>query len=94
MTVFRLDPDSDHFHNFALVDESDATIYRQFDGTPFGAKWHPLTIMAVDTDDELAILGDHALLGTMSFPRFDGRGVYAARATGWPSCRSYCAGLM
>jgi len=65
MTVYRLDPDNDHFHNFALVEESAAAIYRRFDGTPLKGDWKPLEIMAVGTDDELALLGDHALLGTI-----------------------------
>lgn len=65
MTVYRLDPDNEHFHNFALVEEGAAAIYRRFDGGPLRAEWKPLEIMAVDTDDELALLGDHALLGTI-----------------------------
>lgn len=75
ITVYRLDPDNDHFHNFALVDESAATIYHRFNGTPLGSEWRPLEIMAVDTDDELAVLGDHALLGTI--PVFSERAVTA-----------------
>ena len=65
MKVFRLDPDYDRFHNFALVDETKATIYDRFDGTPMTAEWKVLDVMAVDTDDELAVLGDHAVLGTV-----------------------------
>src|SRR5688572_30597689 len=65
VTVYRLQPDNDRFHNFALVDESATAIYYRFDGTPFGGEWTPLQLTAVDEDDELALLGDHALLGTI-----------------------------
>lgn len=65
MKVFRLDPDNDRFHNFALVDDQAAGVYHRFDGTPLRDVWLPLEIMAVDADDELAQLGDHALLGTI-----------------------------
>jgi hypothetical protein len=75
MTVYRLDPDNDHFPNFALVDESAGPIFRRFDGTPIGVDWRPLDISAEDTDDELALLGDHALLGTI--PVFSERAVAA-----------------
>lgn len=75
MTVSRLDPDNDKFHNFALVNETLAPIYHRFNGTPLGDEWTPLEIMAADTDDELAQLGDHALLGTI--PVFSERAVVA-----------------
>lgn len=73
MAIYRLDPDNDRFHNFALADESDAAIYHRFNGTPLGDEWKSLEIMAVDTDDELAQLGDHALLGTI--PVFSERAI-------------------
>ena len=75
MRVYRLDPDNDHLHNFALVNESAGAIYHRFNGTPVGGEWEPLEIMAVDTDDELALLSDHALLGTI--PVFSERAVAA-----------------
>lgn len=64
MRVYLLDPDSDRFHNFAVVDDSASRIHHQFDGRPM-LDWEPMRIMAADTDDELAVLGDHALLGTI-----------------------------
>lgn len=75
MTVYRLQPDSDHFHNLALVDESASPIYDRFEGTPFGKEWTPLEVTAADEDDELALLGDHALLGTI--PVFSERAAVA-----------------
>lgn len=77
MIVYRLEPEDDRFHNFALVEESAGTIFHLFDGTPRGSEWQPLEIMAVDTDDELASLGDHALLGTI--PVFSERAVAALK---------------
>lgn len=65
MAVYRLDPDSRHFHNFAPADKPAIDFYHRFDGTPLAHEWTPLEITAVDEDDELAVLGDHALLGTI-----------------------------
>ena len=54
-----------HFHTFALEDESQSDVFRKFDGTPIQETWKPLAITAADTDDELALLPDHSLLGTI-----------------------------
>jgi hypothetical protein len=65
MNVYRLLPDNDHFHNFALVNQADNDVFHRSDGTSLGGAWKPLAITAADTDDELAHLADHALLGTI-----------------------------
>lgn len=75
--IYRLMPDNDRFHNFALRDEAKSEVYRRFDGRPLRDSWVPLEITAADTDDELAMLGDHALLGTI--PVLSRRAVDALR---------------
>ena len=63
MTVYRLEPDNDRFHNFALVDANRADLYHRAAGTPLGNSWVPPEVMPADTDEELALLAGHALLG-------------------------------
>lgn len=75
MKVYRLDPDNDRFHNFALAEESEAVVYDRFNGTELKSEWRPLEIMAVDTDEELAQFGDFAMLGTI--PVFSERAAVA-----------------
>lgn len=64
-TVYDLLPDSDRFHDFALADSANRGFFRQFDGRSLKDSWTPVEITAADEDDELAILGDFALLGTI-----------------------------
>src|SRR4051794_8074671 len=73
MKIYRLLPDNDHFHNFALSNGSKSEVFRRFDGRPMRDGWRPPAITAADTDDELALLADHALLGAI--PLFSERAV-------------------
>lgn len=63
--VFRLEPDNERFVNFALVDDDLSHIFREFSGRPLRSSWRTPAIMVADSDDELAALADHALLGTI-----------------------------
>lgn len=65
MSVYRLKPDNDQYHNFALVEDRHSAIFHRSNGTPMLQDWTPVRITAADTDDELAVLADHALLGTI-----------------------------